>query len=280
MGVRRVLPFAYLFWKRADTFLPHYFWDLPSNYLAQQAAIRHAYGSFEEEASRVQFIADLELRIHGLFLGQPLPSTDKQYFPNELFRLSSDECFVDCGAYDGDTIKELMVQSGGRFRRIVAFEADPDNFSRLKDYVATQPDLRERVTIHQAAVARNAGTLRFAATAAANAAVSESGATTVSCLALDEVLRDETPTMVKMDIEGSEVAALDGAAHLIVERKPLMAICAYHRPHHLWEIPIWLNSAEPEAGLYLRSHALDGFDSVCYAVPPNRAIAGRNRSSC
>jgi FkbM family methyltransferase len=269
LGAVHVLPFIYLFWKHADSFLPHYFWDLPSKYLAQQASIRRAYEGFDEEVSRKQFVADLELRTHGFF-GHASPRIDKQYFPNDLYRLSPDECFVDCGAYDGDTIKEFAAESKGRFRRIIAFEADPDNFARLSDYVATQPDLRERVIIHQAAVMRTSGTLRFAATAGANAAVSESGATVVNCVGLDEVLPDEAPSMIKMDIEGSELDALNGASRLIASHKPRLAICLYHRPEHLWEIPAWLKNAEPDARLYLRSHALDGFDSVCYAVPPSR----------
>jgi FkbM family methyltransferase len=280
MGAARVLPFAYLFWRHADSFLPHYFWELPSKYLAQQAAIREAYETFDEESSRVQFIADLELRIRGLFCERPLPCTDKQYFPRELFRLSPNECFVDCGAYDGDTIKEFAVESGSRFRRIIAFEADPGNFLRLSDYVATQPDLRERVTIHQAAVARTAGKLRFAATACANASVSSAGSTVVNCVALDEIIGDAGPTMIKMDIEGSELDALGGAARIIASHKPVLAICLYHRPEHLWEIPVWLKLAEPEARIFVRSHALDGFDSVCYAVPPDRANARRNGRSC
>jgi len=280
MGAARVLPFVYLFWKHADSFLAYYFWQLPSKYLAQQAAIRHAYETFDEEASRVQFIADLELRIRGLFRGRPLPLTDKQYFPRELFRLSPTECFVDCGAYDGDTIKEFAAESDGNFRRIIAFEADPGNFSRLSDYVATQPDLRDRVAIHQAAVARTAGKLRFAATASSNATVSSSGDTVVNCVALDEVLGNAGPTMIKMDIEGSELDALGGAACIIASHQPLLAICLYHRPEHLWEIPVWLKSAEPEARLYVRRYAVDGWESVCYAVPPDRIDAGRNRLLC
>ena len=269
MGAARVLPFVYLFWKQSGSFLPHYFWELPSKYLAQQAAIRQAYDTFDEEASRAQFIGDLELRIRGVFPARPLPLTDKQYFPDGLFQLSPDECFVDCGAYNGDTIKEFAVETNGRFRRIIAFEADPDNFLRLKTGVAEQSQLLGRVTIHQAAVGRTPGTLRFAATAGANAAVSESGTTTVSCVSLDEVLGDETPTMIKMDIEGSELDALNGAGRVIATHKPLLAVCLYHRPEHLWEIPMWM--AQPDARLYLRSHALDGFDSVCYAVPGHRA---------
>jgi FkbM family methyltransferase len=274
MGAARALPFVHLFWKYADTFLPCYFWELPSKYLAQQAAIRGAYESFVEPACRAQFVADLELRTTGLFRGRPSPSAGRQYFLSDLFRVSPDECFVDCGAYDGDTIRALVEESNGRFRRIVAFEADPGNFTRLRDDLAMHPEYCERVAIHQAAVSRAAGTLSFAATAGANATVSSQGEIVVDCVALDEILGNERPTMIKMDIEGSELDALEGASRIIASQKPILAVCAYHRPEHFWEIPVRMRRVEPEAGLYFRSHAVDGFDSVCYAVPPSRLVQG------
>jgi hypothetical protein len=78
--------------------------------------------------------------------------------------------------------------------------------------------------------------------------------------------------MIKMDIEGSELDALEGAARAISSHAPLLAICLYHCPEHLWALPLWMKRAEPESRLYFRSHALDGFDSVCYAVPRHRAV--------
>jgi len=277
MDVHRVVPFVYLFWKYPHTFLPHYFWDLPSKYLEREDVIRETYESFDDPTSKMQFIADLELRTTGLFRGRPLPCTGQQYFPEEIFHVSADECFIDCGGYDGDTIRALIEESDGRFRRILALEADPENFSRLEAYLAALPEFHNRIGIHQAAVARVAGTLRFAATAAGNAAVSSCGESIVNCVALDEVLSDEIPTMIKMDIEGSELDALEGAAHTIASHKPILAICLYHRPEHFWEVPLRMKSAEPEARLYLRSYAVDGFDTVCYAVPPARCIQESER---
>lgn len=275
MGARFVTSFAQLFWKYAKTFLPHYFWDLPSNLLAHQAEIRQAYQLFREETSKAQFVSDLELRTHGRFR-ERVPCMGSQYFPSDLFRVSPQGCFVDCGAYDGDTIREIVSESNGRVPRIVAFEADPANFSRLRDYVAIQPELYERVTLHRAAVARERGTLRFAATAGSDAAVSDGGETVVDCVRLDDVLGAETPTMIKMDIEGSELDALEGAVRLISSHEPLLAVCVYHRPDHLWKIPLWLKNAEPSARLHLRSYSVDGFDSVCYAVPAARALQTEN----
>jgi hypothetical protein len=46
---------------------------------------------------------------------------------------------VDCGAYDRDTIRGLVEETDGRLRRIIGFEADPENFSSLENYLAKTP---------------------------------------------------------------------------------------------------------------------------------------------
>jgi hypothetical protein len=75
-----------------------------------------------------------------------------------------------------------------------------------------------------------------------------------------------------MDIEGSEMDALLGAANLMRQHKPLAAICSYHRLEDLWQIPLRIREYMPEARLFLRLYNVDGWDLVCYAVPPDRTV--------
>lgn len=79
---------------------------------------------------------------------------------------------------------------------------------------ASEPALRGRVEVHPLAVAASRGKVRFSGTGAANASISRSGDMEVDCIALDEFLSGERPTLLKMDIEGAELDALDGAAGL------------------------------------------------------------------
>jgi len=267
LGAEVVSPFILVFWKYAELFLPHYFWDLPSNHLSRRVDLHRAFEMLADEESKRQFVADLDLRVNAKFLSGPVVDHGRQYFPRSLFRISPDECFVDCGAYDGDTIKDLVRESGGAFKKVIAFEADPANFSQLQQFVSRHPQIASRVLLRQEAVGRSAGTVRFAATASANASVSRTGETVVKCVALDDVLASEKPTMIKMDVEGSELDALQGAESTIKKHQPLLAICAYHRPADLCEIPFALKGFEPESRLYLRSYAMDGFDTVSYAAP-------------
>ncbi|HEX4565633.1 MAG TPA: FkbM family methyltransferase, partial [Vicinamibacterales bacterium] len=94
------------------------------------------------------------------------------------------------------------------------------------------------------------------------------GGSTIA-VALDDVMAGWRPTLIKMDIEGSEIEALLGARASIAANRPSLAICVYHRPDHLWRVPLLLSSWRELDGYryYLRAHAFDGFDTVLYANP-------------
>ena len=93
----------------------------------------------------------------------------------------------------------------------------------------------------------------------------------IQCVSLDEALPGFAPSLIKMDIEGAEMDALQGARTLIARHCPGLAISVYHRPEHLWQIPLWVNHAMPGAyRLSLRSHAYNDFELVLYAIPNPR----------
>jgi len=72
--------------------------------------------------------------------------------------------------------------------------------------------------------------------------------------------------VVKMDIEGAELDALAGAGHCLARHRPRLAISAYHRPEHLWEIPRAILAANPGYRLHFGHHMPVKWESVFYAV--------------
>jgi FkbM family methyltransferase len=274
MGIERVTSFVPVFWKFADEFLPYYLWDLPSKLLAQGTAIRQACLLLEED-SRGQFASQVRFRSQADFSCLPSPSSGRAYFPEELFDLRKDECFVDCGAFDGDTIRDFVVAAEGQFRRIVAFEPDPINFRALRSSVDTHGPLKDRITVYQAAVGASVRKVHIVATGQGSSAIGD-GDVEVACETLDNVLWDDTPSFIKMDIEGFEPEALAGGKGTLERSRPVLAVCAYHRQDHLWTIPLLLHDLQPQSRLNLRMYWRDGFDLVCFSVPPSRVpAAGR-----
>ena len=75
-----------------------------------------------------------------------------------------------------------------------------------------------------------------------------------------------------MDIEGAEAAALAGARRAIVERRPLLAIAAYHKQADLWEIPLLVHEMAADYHMFLRPHAGEGFETVLYAMQAERLV--------
>jgi FkbM family methyltransferase len=272
-GCRRVAPFISLFWKHADTFLPYYLWDLPSRVYSSARCIRDAFAMLTDSRSRLEFVNHLELRLTGNFDCLNRPDSEPQYFPRSLFRVAPDECFVDCGAYDGDTLCDFADWTGGSFRKAIAFEADPVNFGALQQAVAGDRRFHGRVDTIQAAVGQGPRKVRFAACGLASAAISDSGDTEVDCVSLDDSVIDAKPTYIKMDIEGAELDALDGARVTLRRHNPVLAVCTYHAQDHLWRVPLKIRKFAPQSMLVLRPYCEDGFDLVCYAIPPDRAGA-------
>jgi FkbM family methyltransferase len=268
LGCEFVVPFSHVLWSLPDL-LPHYLWDVPAKMEPQQQAIEEALSLFKDQASRVEFDAQVGLRQTSNFDAMPKIETHPQYFPPFL-TLNENECFVDCGAYDGDSIDSFLAWSGGRFRKIIAFEADPSCFEKLRDFAAVRTESSDRLACHQMAVGATAGTVRFDATGTAGASVSKNGGIEVQCVALDQVLQTERPTFIKMDIEGAELDALGGARETIRRFNPVLAICVYHLQNHLWRVPLLMRELLPDGRFFLRSYCLDGLDTVCYAIPENR----------
>jgi FkbM family methyltransferase len=273
LGCGTVISFMPLFWKFAEIFLPHYSCDSPSKVHAQAQRLESLAGLWADDASRAEFVAQLRWRSQLDFDGLPEPVGGPAYFPEDLFNLLPDERFVDCGAYDGDTLGDFLRLSRGEFQKIWALEPDPANFAKLQGVVAAlAPDQQQRITLLSIAASDRAQTLRFSADASAASAVAEQGGIEVEGRPLDMVLRGCEPTFIKMDIEGAELSALHGAHELLGRCRPILAICIYHLQEHLWEIPEWLRGVLRDYVFCLRPHDREGWDLVCYAVPRERAL--------
>lgn len=192
-----------------------------------------------------------------------------QYFVKELFSLSDSEVFVDCGAYDGDTLNAFQKATGGRYQSVVCFEPVEQYYTRLKKRAVGKP-----VTAIRAGVYKTTTTLHFNDADGKGSSITSASEHTISIpvCAIDDVEECKDATFIKMDIEGSEFDALKGARQTILRNKPILAICIYHRNRDFIELPKWIHSLVPEYQLYIRHHSFSLNETVLYAVPPQRTV--------
>ena len=62
---------------------------------------------------------------------------------------------------------------------------------------------------------------------------------------IDNIFYDNKLDMITMDIEGAEIHAIYGARKSIMKGNPKLAISAYHKIEHLWEIPLLIMEINP-----------------------------------
>lgn len=186
---------------------------------------------------------------------------DLQYFDLHNLRLQ-DEYFADVGALDGETTKYFLdhFENGHAY----VFEPNPLQFEVTKERLRDYP----QAELFPCGAYDENTTLRFDTrdVDTGSAKVSESGDIEIEVRRLDDVLGDRKVTFIKMDIEGSELAALHGAEQIIREQRPKLAICVYHKPEDIWEIPNFVLNCCPGYKLYLRHYSISYTETVLYAI--------------
>lgn len=182
---------------------------------------------------------------------------------------------VDCGANLG-YFTLLAGRLVGPTGHVDAFEPDPANRARLEAHLGLN-EMHDRVTVHAAAVSNQAGTCTLYHPTADGqnhgqaslyeAFVPGGQGIDVPLVRLDQHL-SAVPDLIKMDIEGAELAALRGAEGLlksdrppamIIEHNPASALAAGWRPDELFD---YIRSVQPRYRVYWIGWRLSRIDTA------------------
>jgi FkbM family methyltransferase len=187
---------------------------------------------------------------------------DRQYF-EDFLPAQAGEVFVDGGGFDGQTTLQFAARYPS-YKRIHYFEPTPNmmevskrNLQGVRDVCLTQKGLFSR---HDR--------LRFNADAGPANGLSPSGQTEIEVVRLDEEVR-EPITFLKLDIEGAEHEAIQGAAEHIRSSTPTLAVCIYHNQQDFWRVPQRVLEINPHYKLFVRHYSESIRETVMFFVPAN-----------
>lgn len=225
---------------------------------------------FADEYSR----RTLRAVLHAMLTGTPealrFVVEREPYFCLPQFTNPGREHYVDAGAFTGDSVERFIWVNGGAFKKIWAFEPFERPFRALR--VRTRRLLSEwaleegDIVPVQAALgaASGSGAAEMAGGQMQSAALTASEGGAVRVIALDDHLEGGTVTLLKADVEGMEMALLEGAANTIARCKPRLAICVYHYPCDILDIAARIRSYVPEYQFALRHHSSQQMETVLY----------------
>ncbi|MBQ3940043.1 MAG: FkbM family methyltransferase [Oscillospiraceae bacterium] len=224
--------------------------------------IQAVYQSLADERSRRIYANIINFKISGdpAYLIDQVDTRDDIW--NRVLCPTNHEIYVDLGAYNGDSIREMLDFTRGKYHRIVAVEPDRKNYKKLVKFVGDTPS----VQCYQCAAWCVDTELPFASKAGRQSSVVMDGAVTPA-RSVDNLLAGNPVTLLKMDVEGSEREALWGASRSIVRYSPKLMISLYHRNEDIFELPLLVRKINPRYKLYIRHLPyIPAWETNLYAV--------------
>lgn len=192
----------------------------------------------------------------------------EQYNYQNIIKVESDDIVIDAGGCWGDTA--LYFASLGA-KSVFVFEFIPSNIEIMNKNISMNPKLSNRIKLVSNAVWNQSDvTISYfdkgPASRVDRAGVfnSETKTLTIDQLVINENLQNVD--FIKMDIEGAEVQAIEGAANTIRKFKPKLAISVYHKPDDMIKIPLLLKSINPSYSFYLDYYTIVGDEIMLYAI--------------
>lgn len=214
-----------------------------------QKEIEEVYSLLDDELSRQVLINILNFKISGkIHYLRDITTMRDEVFENIIMPKASDT-YIDAGAYNGDTIEEILNFTKGNLSRIIAFEPDKRNFKKLQRNTAHL----QFVELHYAGVWNDDGTVNFSARAGRNSSISGEGSP-IQMRSIDKVLAGDHANIMKFDVEGAEFEALIGAKDTIAEYSPRILLSLYHRNEDIFKLPLLLKKLNPKYRIFMRHH--------------------------
>ena len=199
----------------------------------------------------------------------------KHYFDLNLIPKLKENVFVDVGAYVGDTVLDYVESYGKEsFQKIYCYEICQENIDKMKINLKNF----DNIEIKRKAVSDRKEKLKFDLdNDISSNHISLDGKIEVEGVALDEDVKEKI-SMVKMDIEGSEMKALAGMKEHIKNDTPILLISVYHNNTDLVEIPKYIRSLNGNYDYYLRYYGgcVYATEIVLFALPKVKKVLVKN----
>jgi FkbM family methyltransferase len=175
---------------------------------------------------------------------------------------------IDAGGCFGDTALYFASVVGGS-GHVYTFDPLPRHCAIIRENLLLNPVLAPKVSVFELALSNASregrgfdfddGTINPGATAFDDA---------ISTRTVDDLVADrmiDRVDFIKMDVEGSELAALMGAERVLRVQRPRLAISLYHRPEDFFSIPLWLHRLGCGYKFFLDHYSIHNEETVLYA---------------
>jgi len=189
---------------------------------------------------------------------------------DRVIQVRPGDIVIDAGSCWGDSTL-YFADKVGIAGRVYSFEFAPENLQIFYNNINLNPQLAERIEVVSKALWNNSGGMLpyyYYGPATSILDTKPLGKLLVSTVTIDDFVKAEGIAridFIKMDIEGSELRALQGAEETIRRFRPRLAISVYHRPDDLFVIPEYLDNLGLHYELLMDHFSTNAWETVVYA---------------
>lgn len=193
-----------------------------------------------------------------------------------IVEVEKGDVVIDAGACWGDTALYFAHKTGAS-GKVYSFEFIPDNIKLFKLNRSINPDLEKQIELVEHPLSDKTGDLIYFNDNGPGSRIEfiafEEQTGSTSTITIDDFVKNNNITKVdfiKMDIEGAEPSALEGAIETIRKYKPKLAIAIYHSMDDFVNIPNWILNLNLDYELFIDHYTIHSEETVCFAKPRKR----------
>jgi len=195
------------------------------------------------------------------------------YNYRNICRPKAGDIVLDCGAYTGNTAL-WFSQCIGATGKVYAFEAHPATYEKLSANIASLK--LANALPRNFAICAKSGSVNISKNAVCSASIlAKTNTIQVPAISIDEfVVQENLPKVdfIKMDIEGAEFEAIEGARKTIQRFTPTLAICIYHRDEDFVTIPAKIKEINPNYTFYIKHNSYNFWETVLFARQSPKSV--------
>ena len=262
MGFKHISYLSLCKYSSLDLVEPPFIMDFQKDYANNKDRYREVYNLLSDTKSKEIFqkVINFKISFDYNFMEGFTNDHKGQYFDKEIIPKIKNISFIDGGGYVGDTASEVIANYPD-FKKIYLIEPIAENLRIAKRDLAEY----ENIEFLNCGVSNKKETLHFNEEKSFSSIYGK-GTQSVEVDTIDNLIKERID-FIKLDIEGAEQDAIDGAKETILKYKPILAICIYHKAEDWYKIPQKVLEIEPSYTLYLR-HYMEGiFETVLYFIP-------------
>lgn len=238
----------------------------------EQEKLDAVFHLLEDDRSKELFLHLIAFRISGNV--HCLKISDFKQYEHPIVRPEKGDVIIDGGGYVGDTAQQFNKLLAADCH-IHSFEPSKDNFEVMKEWIEHN-GIQSVTAVHSGLGIENTELYMISVEGVINPSntIAEQGNEKVNITAIDHYVDEhalQDVSLIKLDIEGSELAALQGADKTIQNFAPKIQVCLYHKKEDLIDIPLFIYNEykDKHYKLYIGHHSDNYMETVLYAISTN-----------